>query len=75
MSGVVIYFFRDYKGAIKDIEKLDSLISYNIGYSTNGDSNLESIRSASKENLKYEILMRLILVFSQTDVSVHFNNN
>ena len=33
-------FFRDYKGAIKDIEKLDSLMSYNIGYSSNGDYHL-----------------------------------
>ncbi len=29
-------FFRDYKGAIKDIEELDSIINYDIGYSANG---------------------------------------
>ncbi|GEM55770.1 hypothetical protein B0A58_14540 [Flavobacterium branchiophilum NBRC 15030 = ATCC 35035] len=33
-------FFRDYKGAIKDIEKLDSLVNYDIGYSINGDYHL-----------------------------------
>lgn len=33
-------FFRDYKGAIKDIEKLDSLVKYDIGYSQNGDYHL-----------------------------------
>lgn len=33
-------FFRDYKGAIKDIETLDSLANYNIGYSINGDYHL-----------------------------------
>lgn len=33
-------FFRDYKGAIKDIELLDSLVNYNIGYSQNGDYHL-----------------------------------
>lgn len=33
-------FFRDYKGAIKDIEKLDSLTNYEIGYSINGDYHL-----------------------------------
>lgn len=33
-------FFRDYKGAIIDIEKLDSLANYNIGYSVNGDYHL-----------------------------------
>ncbi|MDT0651303.1 hypothetical protein RM529_14200, partial [Zunongwangia sp. F297] len=29
-------FFRDYKGAIEDIEKLDSLVDYDIGQSQNG---------------------------------------
>ena len=33
-------FFRDYKGAINDIEKLDSLTNYDIGYSQNGDYHL-----------------------------------
>lgn len=33
-------FFRDYKGAIQDIEKLDSLVDSNIGYSINGDYHL-----------------------------------
>jgi tetratricopeptide (TPR) repeat protein len=32
--------FRDYKGAIQDIEKLDSLVNYNIGYTSNGDYHL-----------------------------------
>jgi len=29
-------FFRDYKGAIKDIEKLDALVEYDIGQCQNG---------------------------------------
>ena len=33
-------FFRDYKGAIKDIEKLDSLVDYDIGHSQNGTYHL-----------------------------------
>jgi tetratricopeptide (TPR) repeat protein len=33
-------FFRDYKGAIKDIEKLDSLVAYDLGTSVNGDYHL-----------------------------------
>lgn len=33
-------FFRDYKGAIADIEKLDSLVNYNIGFSSDGDYHL-----------------------------------
>jgi len=33
-------FFRDYKGAIADIEKLDSLVDYDIGQSQNGTYHL-----------------------------------
>lgn len=33
-------FFNDYKGAIEDIEKLDSLVNYNIGHSQNGTYHL-----------------------------------
>lgn len=33
-------FFRDYKGAIQDIEKLDNLLDYDIGYCQNGDYHL-----------------------------------
>jgi tetratricopeptide (TPR) repeat protein len=33
-------FVRDYRGAIKDFEKLDSLLPYDIGYSINGDYQL-----------------------------------
>ena len=33
-------FFRDYRGAIADIERLDSLINYDIGHSANGDYHL-----------------------------------
>ena len=33
-------FFRDYKGTIDDIEKLDSLVDYDIGMSVNGDYHL-----------------------------------
>ncbi|MEJ7646232.1 MAG: hypothetical protein WKF87_16670 [Chryseolinea sp.] len=33
-------FVRDYRGAIMDLEKLDSLSNHNIGYSINGDYHL-----------------------------------
>lgn len=33
-------FFRDYKGLIQDVEKLDSLVKYDIGYSQNGTYHL-----------------------------------
>jgi tetratricopeptide (TPR) repeat protein len=39
-------FFRDYEGAIKDIELLEQLTkSNNIGYSQNGDYHLEAVKS------------------------------
>jgi tetratricopeptide (TPR) repeat protein len=34
-------FLRDYKGAIRDIELLDSIRQYDIGYSVNGDYHLK----------------------------------
>jgi len=34
-------FFRDYIGAIEDIERLDDLINYDIGTSANGDYHLQ----------------------------------
>lgn len=33
-------FFRDYKGAIKDIEDLESKVKFDIGFSANGDYHL-----------------------------------
>lgn len=33
-------FFNDYEGAIKDIEELDRLVNYDIGYSQNGTYHL-----------------------------------
>jgi len=33
-------FFRDYKGAIQDIEELDRIVDYDIGYCQNGDYHL-----------------------------------
>lgn len=38
-------FFRDYQGAIQDIEQLDKLIDYNIGFSVNGDYHLHIARA------------------------------
>ena len=35
-----LQFLRDYDGAIKDIEKLKSLVNYNIGYCQTGDYHL-----------------------------------
>ncbi len=38
-------FFRDYQGAIDDIEYLDQLVDYDIGYSVNGDYHLHIARA------------------------------
>jgi len=38
-------FFRDYEGAIADIERLDSLVDYDIGFGQNGDYHLEITRA------------------------------
>lgn len=38
-------FFRDYKGAISDIEKLNSLVTYDIGYGINGDYHLNIMKA------------------------------
>jgi len=38
-------FFRDYRGAITDIERLDSLISYDIGHSAGGEYHLHIARA------------------------------
>lgn len=37
-------FIRDYKGAIRDFEKLDSLLEYDIGYSMNGYYQLNIVK-------------------------------
>ena len=38
-------FFRDYTGAIADIELLDSMLNYDIGHSVNGDYHLHVARA------------------------------
>ncbi|MNS85460.1 hypothetical protein D3C72_1193260 [compost metagenome] len=49
-------FFRDYKGAISDIEKLNSLVTYDTGYGINGDYHLNIMKgicySALREKKK-----------------------
>ncbi len=38
-------FLRDYKGAIKDFERLDTLFPHDIGYSINGDYQLTIVKA------------------------------
>ena len=38
-------FFRDYQGAIEDIERLDEEVDYDIGHSVNGDYHLHIARA------------------------------
>ncbi len=44
-AGARFMFLRDYKGALNDIEILDSLISYDIGYIYNGDYHLKEVQA------------------------------
>ncbi|MCD4747666.1 MAG: hypothetical protein K8R58_15330 [Bacteroidales bacterium] len=51
-GGARFQFLRDYKGAINDIEKIDSLLGYNIGYIYNGDYHLQIVRALSYKGLE-----------------------
>jgi len=44
-------FCRDYKGAIEDIEALDSLVNYDIGYSSDGAYHLDVARAVCYKKL------------------------
>lgn len=44
-------FFADYKGAIKDIDSLSSLVSYDIGYSSNGTYHLNVVKGLCLKSL------------------------
>ena len=45
-------FFRDYAGCIEDIERLDSLVTYDIGEIHNGDYHLNVIKAISYDALE-----------------------
>lgn len=48
-------WFRDYEGTINDIETLEGLVKYDIGYSTNGDYHLKVVKAMSYGGLnEYE---------------------
>lgn len=44
-GGARYQFIRDYRGAISDLEKLDSLSAHDIGYSINGDYQLNFVKA------------------------------
>lgn len=56
-------FFRDYEGAIKDIELLDSLVKYDIGYSQNGHYHLKIAKGICYSAIGQK--QRAIEVFNQ----------
>jgi len=47
-----LQFLRDYKGAIKDIEELKSLVSYDIGACQTGDYHLNIVLTLCYQKLK-----------------------
>ncbi len=54
-------FFRDYQGAIEDIERLDSLVDYDIGYSADGDYHLHVARAICYKTLGNKLKARQII--------------
>lgn len=44
-------FIGDYEGAIKDIERLDSIIDYDLGYSVEGDYHLNILKALCYKGL------------------------
>lgn len=44
-------FFRDYEGALKDLEELESIVDYDIGFSVNGDYHLKVAKAIILKNL------------------------
>jgi tetratricopeptide (TPR) repeat protein len=44
-------FFRDYEGALKDIEELEALVNHDIGYSANGFYHLKIAKAVILKNL------------------------
>lgn len=65
-------FFRDYKGAIEDIEKLDSLVDYDIGHSQNGRYHLNiakglCYKAIGKKEKAIEIIEKQIILNEEND--------
>lgn len=57
-----LQFLRDYEGAIKDIERLKSLVSYDIGYCQTGDYHLDIVLALCYKHLgDYEKARQLFL--------------
>ena len=44
-------FFRDYEGAIEDIDRLDNIVDYDIGTSQNGDYHLNIVKALCYKGL------------------------
>lgn len=64
-------FFRDYQGAIDDIELLDSLIDYDIGHSVNGDYHLHIARALCYKALGQKDLA-IAIIEEQLQDSTYF---
>jgi tetratricopeptide (TPR) repeat protein len=63
-----VQFLRDYEGAIKDIEELDSLIDYDIGYCQTGDYHLNIVLALCYKELGHlDKARKLFLQHIQSD--------
>lgn len=63
--------FRDYEGAIRDIERLDSLVDHDIGYSVSGEYHLNVGRAICYKSIG-EIDKAIQILEKQVQVESHF---
>lgn len=64
-------FFADYKGAIKDIDSLSSLVSYDIGYSSNGTYHLNVVKGLCLKSLG-QIKEAIDIIAKQSEIEDDF---
>lgn len=64
-------FFADYKGAIKDIDSLSSLVSYDIGYSSNGTYHLNVVKGLCLKSLG-KIDQAIDIIAKQSEIEDDF---
>lgn len=58
-------FLRDYQGAIDDIERLEAMIDYDIGYAQNGDCHLIVAKALAYKGLgEYEKALSILETFT-----------
>ena len=65
-------FFADYKGSIKDIDSLKSIISYDIGYTSNGTYHLNIVKGLCLKSLG-KIDEAISVIEKQSEIDKNFD--